>query len=262
MKLSISNIAWTVENDIKVHRMMQDLGYTGLEIAPTRIIPDNPYDKINEAISWKTDLMKEYGFEISSMQSIWFGRTERIFGSKEERESLLAYTKKAIRFAEAIGCRNLVFGCPRNRIFPINGDLKEAHRFFRILGDYAFEHRTVLALEANPPIYNTNFINTTRDAIDLIEKVDSNGFLLNLDIGTMIENGELVKSLEGRENLINHVHISEPKLKPIQKRSIHREVVKMLNNTKYKGFVSIEMGCQNEIGLLSSTMDYVRSLFE
>ena len=38
------------------------------------------------------------------MQSIWFGRQERLFGSEEEREILIDYTKKAVDFAVAIQC--------------------------------------------------------------------------------------------------------------------------------------------------------------
>ena len=45
-------------------------------------------------------------------------------------------------------------------------------------------------MEANPAIYNTNYINTTQEALDLIREVGSDGFRLNLDVGTMLENGE------------------------------------------------------------------------
>ena len=51
-------------------------------------------------------------------------------------------------------------------------------------------------MEANPPIYHTNFINDTQSAIELIEIVNSKGFRLNLDVGTMIENQESVSTLQ------------------------------------------------------------------
>ena len=49
MKLSISNIGWTVEQDSQVYELMKKYGFTGLEIAPTRIFPEAPYEKLNEA---------------------------------------------------------------------------------------------------------------------------------------------------------------------------------------------------------------------
>ena len=129
-KLSISNIAWTEENDAAVYGLMKKYGFQGLEIAPTRIFPERPYDKNSEADAWSKQLKSEYGFCVPSMQSIWYGRQEKIFGTDEERKTLLNYTKKAIDFAAAIGCKNLVFGCPRNRNLPDGADESLAVAFF------------------------------------------------------------------------------------------------------------------------------------
>ena len=49
MKLSISNIAWGMENEQKAYSLIKDYGFTGLEIAPTRIFPNDPYIRLNEA---------------------------------------------------------------------------------------------------------------------------------------------------------------------------------------------------------------------
>ena len=216
MILSISNIAWTADNDEKVYGFMKDHGFSGLEIAPTRIFTETPYEDLSAAESWKEDLQTNYGFTVPSMQSIWYGRKEKLFGTVEEREALLSYTKKAVDFAQTIGCGNLVFGCPVSRSVPEGKDAGSAISFFRELGEYACAHQTVIAMEPNPKIYNTNFINTTEEAFDLIKAVDSKGFLLNLDMGTMIENGESADILKGRTDLINHVHVSELQLSPVR----------------------------------------------
>lgn len=261
MNLSISNIGWTEDYDDRMYGIMQEYGFVGLEIAPTRVFPEKPYDRYDEARAWKEKLFAGYGFSIPSMQSIWYGRPERVFGSDEERKALTEYTMKAVEFAECIGCGNLVFGCPRNRSIPDDGDMETAIQFFRVIGDYAHDHHTVIAMEANPPIYNTNFINTTEEALNLIDRVNSEGFMLNLDVGTMIENGEKAEVLIGREHMINHVHISEPGLKPIQKRALHRELAVMLQDMNYQGFVSIEAGRQDNIGSLADMMQYVKEIF-
>ena len=153
MKLSISNIGWTEKDDEVVYHFMKEYGYSGLEIAPTRIFPFSPYNHLEEAGVWSKILYQKYGFIISSMQSIWYGRQEKIFGAEEERQLLLEYTKRAINFAHVIGCKNLVFGCPRNRVLPEDGDWKIAVEFFKELGDYALSKNTVIGMEANPPIY-------------------------------------------------------------------------------------------------------------
>ena len=102
MRLSISNIGWVSESDEQIYKIMKKLDFRGLEIAPTRIFPESPYDKLEDAKKWSESLKNEYGFCVPSMQSIWYGRQEKIFHSPEDRETLTEYTKKAIDFAEAV----------------------------------------------------------------------------------------------------------------------------------------------------------------
>lgn len=262
MKLSISNIGWIANQDSQVYEMMKANTFSGLEIAPTRIFPEAPYDKLKEAMAWADNLKKEYGFTVPSMQSIWYGRQEKIFGSAEEFDALVEYTKKAIDFAVIIGCGNLVFGCPRNRSIPEGADPAVGVKFFKEIGDYAATKGIVIGMEANPPIYNTNYINTTQSALELIEEVNSAGFRLNLDVGTMIQNEESLEILEDNVHLINHVHISEPGLKKIEKRELHRALIKLLQENQYQGYVSIEMGNGAGIEAINECMRYVRGITE
>ena len=261
MKLAISNIGWEMQHDEAVYEMMQKNGFSGLEIAPTRIFPQKPYEDLVSARKWAEALKKHYGFLVPSMQSIWYGKQEKLFGAEEEREELLDYTKKAIDFADAIGCCNLVFGCPRNRAMPDGADVEIAAAFFRELGEYAVGKGTVIGMEANPPIYNTNYINGTVAALELIRHVNSEGFKLNLDVGTMIYNEENIEVLLGSVDLINHVHISEPGLKPIQRRELHRKLVQLLRSEGYSNFVSIEMGTQGDICVVEEALRYTGTIF-
>ncbi len=261
MKLSISNIGWDGLYDEKVYKLMNKYGFKGLEIAPTRIFTSDPYDRLEEASGWIDNLGNEYGFEVPSMQSIWFGHVESLFGTEEERQCLLDYTKKAILFAKTIGCKNLVFGCPRNRNVPEGRDGAELDGFFKEIADFALENNTVIGMEANPPIYNTNFVNDTKSALDLIYRVDSDGFKLNLDVGTMIHNEEDVDELVGKVHLINHVHISEPFLKPVKERQLHSKLKQVLENESYNGYVSIEMGKVENLKDIEAVMKYVVEVF-
>lgn len=261
MKLSISNIAWDDSSNKQVYMLMKIYGFSGLEIAPTRVFPEKPYDKLVEAKAWAKRLYEEYGLVVPSMQSIWYGKNEKLFGTDDERSALLEYTKKAILFAEAIGCKNLVFGCPRNRNMPENADPNIAISFFKEIGDFAWEHNTCIGMEANPPIYNTNYINDTASALELIEKVDSRGFLLNLDIGTMIQNNEVLNELNNNISFINHIHISEPGLNVIEQRKLHTELRSILDKENYTGYISIEMCKVSNKTIIEQTMAYIKEVF-
>lgn len=262
MKLSISNIAWDGMHDVEIFEFMHQLQFSGLEIAPTKMFPQNPYEKLSEAEEWKKRMEREYNFKVPSMQSIWFGRQENLFQSDKERKILLDYTKKAIDFAAAIECKNLVFGCPKNRnMGKGTGNGSDALPFFYEIGEYARKKNTTIGIEANPPIYHTNYINTTNEALLLIRSVASTGVRLNLDVGTMIQNGESVQELRGKVHFIQHVHISEPGLKPIEKREIHEELADLLRGEHYDGYVSIEMAKQNELAVIKQAMVYVKEIF-
>ena len=261
MKLSISNIAWSAEYDEEIYSFLQKNGYQGLEIAPTRIFPNSPYDHIQEASEWANELKEKYQLAISSMQSIWYGHSEKMFRSNEERKTLVDYTKKAILFAEAIGCKNLVFGNPRNRDTEnVQVDLPIAINFFKEIGDYAYEHNTVLALEPNPIIYNTNFMNFTQQATEIAYKVNSEGIKVNVDLGTIIYNNEDLDYLKQITEFINHIHISEPGLKLIkQRKNMHFQLLNFAKEYVCDAFVSIEMGKQ-QIKRVKQTLKYIKEL--
>lgn len=261
MKLSISNIAWDSTHDNEVYSLMNKYGYRGLEIAPTRIVNTNePYTVENTDKALKS--LSKTGFEISSAQSILYGKSEKLFGSDEERDNLLEYLYKAINYAATVNCSNLVFGSPKNRI--INDISKEygiAVEFFNKASMYAAEKNITIAIEANPVIYGTNFINDTFSAYKLIKDINNPYVKINYDIGTVIENNENIDDIEKYFDEINHIHISEPYLELIKKRDLHRRLFHILKLNDYKKYLSIEMKKQDNIKDIDNTLLYVSELY-
>lgn len=270
MKLSASNIAWPTTANETVFPLLSRHGYLGVELAPTTIFPDAPYEHLREAAAFAETLESDYGLVVSSIQSIWYGRDEQVFGSQKERDILLDYTRRAIGFSVALGCRNLVFGSPKNRVIPPDmlddkarrSEVDDiAYRFFSKIADYAATGGVVIALEPNPVIYGTNFINHTEDAVEFVRTVGSKGLRVNLDFGTLVMDGENLDVLKDNLDLIHHVHISEPRLLGIEHRASHRELSKILNAAGYPNFVSIEMSKTNGIEALRDAVVYVKDVF-
>ncbi len=263
MKYSISNIAWSADNDNEMYAFLKQQGIDGIEIAPTRLFV-NPYDNLELAHEYAWMLKNKYGLTVSSMQSIWYGVKESIFGSEEERKFLVEYTKKAILFAESMGIKNIVFGCPRNRNMP-EGDQRQnfeiAKAFFKELGDFALAHNTVLALEPNPVIYNTNFLNYTKDACEFVKQVCSDGLKVNIDMGTMICNKENPHLVKTYKNLVNHIHISAPNLAVIQQCTEYKTLKKVLSKIDYEGYLSVEMGNCNDIEKVKQAVIFLKEAF-
>lgn len=258
MKNAVSNIAWSSEQDAAMYRQLQALGIRGLEAAPTRFFPEQPYslEHCRQAEKLREHLKRAYGLSVISLQSIWYGRQEQLFRSAEERAILLDYTKRAIDFADSLHCPNLVFGSPRNRVGG-GRHLEEAREFFRAVGEYAHAHGTVVAIEPNPAIYQTDFLTTTQEALRFVRALDAPGIAVNLDIGTMVANGESVDAWMGVQQWIHHVHISEPYLAEIVPRALHGEVCRRLENMGYRGYVSLEMKQSSKPAAWSTSLQYV-----
>lgn len=265
MRLCISNIAWEQALDEYIYGVCHDNGYEGIEIAPTRVFTEDPYEHIKEAQIWSKGLKEDYGLKVYSCQSIWYGRKEKIFGDKEERNSLLEYSKKAFEFAAAVGATNIVFGCPKNR----NGYRKDpetnnplAVDFFWRLAEYAARSNVTISMEANPIVYGTDFLNSTEETAEFVKRIGHPSFKLNLDIGTMLyyhENPSIVKNYS---DIIGHVHISEPNLMQIQERAEHSVLINYLIKIHFDKAVSIEMRRQDNPENIVKTMKYAYSVIK
>ncbi len=257
MRLSCSNIAWQQDQDETVYQLMTETGCTGLEIAPTRFFPVRPYDCAEQMRKKSAELREDHGLRIVSMQSILYGRTECLF-EPDQAELLLDYLEQAFAFGEAAGGCNFVFGCPRNRIMPDGCTEKDAFSFFERAAESAGKHGCVLSLEANPPMYGTNFINTTREAFSFARRIP--GLKVNLDFGTIVNQCETLKTVAANPDLIGHVHISEPGLVPVIRRQEHTELADLLREQNYDGYVSVEMK-QTDTETLRSVLSYVSEVF-
>ncbi|MGB4613611.1 MAG: sugar phosphate isomerase/epimerase family protein [Erysipelotrichaceae bacterium] len=255
MKLTISNIAWTKEDTNRVYDFLRKNNIDAIEIAPS-IFKENPYDNINEI----KEMIEEINFKVPSMQSILFKRTENIFYSDEEMEETLKYLYKGIDFASAINCYNLVFGSPRNRNVNNEEEYNRSIIFFKKLNEYLSKKDVYLALEANPTIYNTNFLNTTKDVVEYLNKINCNHIKLNLDLGTIITNNEGLDNIKNYMDKISHVHISEPYLEIIKKRDIHKELLKILKENNYDKYVSIEMKTVENVEDIFDVILYLKEL--
>ena len=97
MRLSISNIAWSADEDRQIYGLMRQNDYSGLEIAPTRFFPDAPYDRLTDMSLLAGELREKYGLSVCSMQSILYGKDQNLFDEEGSAE-LIAYLNRAFSF--------------------------------------------------------------------------------------------------------------------------------------------------------------------
>ncbi len=259
--LSISNIAWEESDRIEAYELLLELGVKFIEIAPTKLFGFKGYNDLEFASKFRQRIRDMYGLSVVSLQSVWYGRSENIFGTKSEVDSLLDYCKEIVLFSKILGCRNIVLGSPKNRVVgDFVGFEERAHYFFSELDSIAKNSNVIISLEANPALYGTDFINSTYELVEFLADKNYTSIRGNLDTGTMIVNETGIEELQDVMSFFNHVHISEPYLKCIKRRELHNKLFDLLRLNNYRNIISIEMK-QTSLDNIRSSIIYLRELF-
>jgi sugar phosphate isomerase/epimerase len=265
LKFSISNIAWPSDWDEMIWAQLETLNYQGIEIAPLKTF-ESGYQVNQIEIDTYLKRLKHHHLSILSMQSIIANYEGSLFASEKSVQDGLVMLEQAFSFCQRAHIPNLVFGAPRNRNLVQIDSLSLSRKFFKQAADLAKRYGVRIALEANPTIYQTDFINFTEDALNFVKDINHESLGINLDLGTMIANEESLPIILNQTNLplIFHVHISEPFLKAldVQRRHWHLDLLKTLVKLKYDQAVSIEMAPGLSLEEIIGILKYVASLNE
>ncbi len=270
MKIAISNIAWQIDEEEAIAKIMQDLDIKGVEIAPTKIWK-SPITATDDEIRSYKNFWQSWGIEIVSMQALLYGQPDlKIFQDAETRKETFKYLSSMIRLGSQLGVSVLVFGSPKNRRID-KLDLQKAEEialsFFSDLGDVAAKHGVMFCIEPNPTAYNCDFVTNSSQGLELVTKTNSKGFGLHLDAaGMTLSQEEIEPALKESFNRLCHFHISEPNLMPVgEGRVDHKTFANTLRSLNYQGWTSIEMRAQspksnrlNIIKALETAIKYYR----
>lgn len=271
MKLTISNIAWNQNEDMAVYELMRSYGFKGLDIAPTRLF-DDPFKTGDEILENVRNDIRTQGFQIVGLQSLLYGHPElEIFKSIEIRNNTFEFLKKVMLFASKLDAKTLVFGNPKNRMIGESDRTKSyeiAIEFFYELGKEADKNNLIFCIEPNAKEYGTDFINTTMEGLELVKKVNNEGFKLIMDTSTLFMNKEdYSKIIRKAINYIGHVHISEPSLLAVplkENMKHHAKISKILKEIGYDKWIAIEMKKKDSgsnIAAIKSALAFVAEIY-
>lgn len=240
--LIISNLSWKHNDNIMMLNILKEYGINELEIAPYKYLNGN------------FDIIKRE-FNIYSFQSILYPLNENLFESQLNRDKLEKHIIKIINIAESLDVKILVFGSPKNRKknnLTYEESLNISIPFFKKLAEYAFSKNIVICIEPNPKIYDCDFIINSKQGKELVDKVNSYGFKLHLDIGCMlIENENILDTIKINLDILKHIHFSSPYLKTLLSNN-KLDYKYLFNEIKkiYKYKISIEMLNQSDYDII------------
>lgn len=267
MKLAVSHIAWTPEEDAAAYELLRAEGVQAIEVAPPRWWPEPQTAAPGNAPALQA--AKAAGLEVVAFQALLFGRPDlALFGAEESRAALLAHLVQTAEWAAAAGAGPMVFGSPKNRTVPpdLSADRAQesAAAFFRELASRIEAHGAILCLEPNPAAYGCNFLTHAEEVAALVRAVDSPAIRMQIDAGELAMNDENVEQVvDSFCDLIGHVHISQAMLNSFDEPwPGHARLAAALQSAGYAKVVSIEMKRQESgLAAVRAAIDFARQVY-
>lgn len=249
MRLSISNIAWDISEDIAVACLLKKYDIDAIDIAPGKYFQNIINTRDNEIMVVR-NWWNNQGIDIVGMQALLFGTTDlNLFASSSIQDKMLNHLTAVCRISAGLGAKNLVFGSPKNRDRSgLTNDeaINKSLSFFKKLGDIAQSYNVYICLEPNPQCYGANFMINTPQTAEIVKLVDHSNIKMQLDTGAMTINHESFGSfISQNSKYYNHIHLSEPNLLPLgdlgTTSTNHAKVAKELFNSLPRLTATIEM---------------------
>ena len=252
MQLCISNLSWHKKELPKVIKLLKKKKINFLEYSTYNL--KNQFSR-NNSIKDIKNFWQNNSIYLYSMQSILFKKKNAfIFGNRKQQNIFYDEITKKIKLANFLNTKVIVFGSPKNKkMFGKNN--KECHKlmikFLKKVSLLCKKYKIVFCLEANPKIYQTEYLTETNQALNIIKKVNSRFIRLNLDLGTIISNKENLDFIvKNHLKLVGHVQISSPYLINLSRYKKHiKQLIYCLKKYNYRKIISIEMLAQKRNNL-------------
>ncbi|MFQ6052222.1 MAG: TIM barrel protein [Candidatus Hydrothermarchaeota archaeon] len=198
-----------------------------------------------------THLLKENNLKVSTIatgQSYYKDGFSLCAKGAEKRRKVIQRLKGHIRFASQLGTQ-VIIGGVRGTFESIPWRHPVPHRLYQATLDsieesleYACKYGVILTLE---PInrYETNFINTTEEALELLEKLKVENFKILLDTFHMnIDEPNLGEAILKAGKHLSFIHFADSnRFAPGMGHIDFKEVYRSLKKINYQGYICAEV---------------------
>ncbi|MEO1981510.1 MAG: sugar phosphate isomerase/epimerase family protein [Fuerstiella sp.] len=246
-------------------RIIADVGYTGIEVAPFSLSDD--LDSVSAAtLSEMRNTASDHGLEIIGLHWL-LAKTNGLYLTSPDadvRTATVDYLKLLADTCAALGGRILVFGSPQQRNLLADVTTEQAMDYaaevFRAAMQTFQERDVVLCME---PLTKkeTDFVNTCADAVSLMQMVDHPSFVLHQDVKAML--GAVPDLIHRHHDICGHFHVNDTNLLgPGMGETDYHPILKALLDVDYRGWVSVEVfdyspGAEK---IAKKSMDYLKQV--
>ena len=241
MKIGVSTWVWTSPATTEVlETLLPHIAAIGFDVIELPIEEVGQFD-----VSRVGELARAHGLEVSVCAVIGPGRDLLLPG---EAERGIAYLRSCIEVAQTLGSPTVagpfysaVGRCWRSSTAERERDVDQVARTLRSLGDYAADHGVVLGVETLNR-FETSFLNTTAQALELIGRIDHPAVGVALDLFHLgIEEKHVADALRAAGPRLVHLQVAENDRGTPGTGSLPwNDVAKALHEIEYRGRVVIE----------------------
>ncbi len=229
-------------------RIIADVGYTGIEVAPFSIADDIGSVSTSQLSEMKA-VAADHSLEIIGLHWL-LAKTEGLYltsPDSEVQQRTVEYLGLLARTCAALGGRILVFGSPQQRsLLPgVTTDqaMEIAASVFRRAAA-EFEACNVLLCMEPLTQNETDFVNTCSQAAELINKIEHSSFFLHQDVKAMLgaETDSVTSLIHQYRDICGHFHVNDTNLLgPGMGDTNFAPILKALHESGYDGWVSVEV---------------------
>jgi len=237
MNLAVSNFAWENNQHEFVFDELKKIGINKVETVLTKI---DSWENLNQELilKYKNELYK-YGMEPYSMQSLFFNVD---CDNLCDQEKVLSHFKRLIEYCDILGVKVMVLGSPNLRK-RFNGWEKKLIEIFRRIDDMLDMSNTKLVIEPNSSIYNGQYFHTLGEIVLFLDLNDFRNIKTMIDThNSLLENSNPLIEISHFFDYINHIHISELKLKPLIDFEFHENFSNTIKKYFYDKTITFELG--------------------
>jgi D-psicose/D-tagatose/L-ribulose 3-epimerase len=241
MRLGVSTWVWTSPATTEVlETLLPHIAALGFDVIELPIEEVGQFD-----VARVGELARAHGLEVSVCAVIGPGRDLLLAG---EAERGIAYLRSCIEVAQTLGSPTVagpfysaVGRCWRSTPAERERDVEQIARTLRSLGAYAADHGVVLGVETLNR-FETSFLNTTAQALELIDRVDHPAVGVALDLFHLgIEEKHVGDALRLAGPRLVHLQVAENDRGTPGTGSLPwHDVAAALREIRYSGRVVIE----------------------
>ena len=182
--------------------------------------------------------------------NVFFPGTIKIAGPDVNEERVLSYADTVLSRAGKAGIPFIVLGSGGPRRIPDGYDKEKAKTDFialcKKLAALAGKYGVKIALESLQSS-ETNFLNTVKEATEIVRAVHHQNFTLNADIFHMMRENESPQSIIDAADVLGHCEIAEKQIRsfPGVQGDDFKPYLRALHKANYKGHIFIEGSTSN-----------------